>query len=99
VKFSVPQLALAGMEWSNENSFKVIELYKSEPVITITRRVIPQAEPNLPEQGRWSAIFRAEPSRVARLSFLFRSAGQASDVTSLDKPRAVKLSLKTDFYI
>jgi hypothetical protein len=93
VKFSVPQLALARMEWSNEDIFKFIRLYKSEPVITITRPVIPQAEPNLPEQGRLSAICRAAPRRVARLSFLFRSVNRASDVTSLDVPRAVYLSL------
>jgi hypothetical protein len=53
------------------------------------QRVIPQAEPNLPEQGRWSAICRAASRRVAILSFLFRSVGRASDVTSLDEPRAV----------
>jgi hypothetical protein len=54
-----------------------------------TRRVIPQAEPNLPEQGRWFAICRGAPRRVARLSFMFRSVGRASDVSSLDEPRAV----------
>jgi hypothetical protein len=54
-----------------------------------TRRVIPQAEPNLPEQGRWSDICRAAPRLVVRLSFLFRSVGRASDVMSLDEPRAV----------
>jgi hypothetical protein len=70
------------MESSNEDIFKFIELYKSEPVI-------PQAEPNLPEQDRWSAICRAAPRRVARLSFLFRSVGRASDDTSLDEPRAI----------
>jgi hypothetical protein len=75
VKFSVPQLALARMEWSNEDIFKFIELYKSQENNTSTRRVIPQAEPNLPEQGRWSAICRAVPRRVARLSFLFPSVG------------------------
>jgi hypothetical protein len=89
VKFSVTQLALAKMYWSNDDIFNFIELYKSQENNTITRRVIPQAEPNLPEQGRWSAICRAAPSRVARMSFLFRSVGRTSDVTSLDEPRAV----------
>jgi hypothetical protein len=76
VKFSVPQLVLARMDWSNWDIHR-------------TTRLIPQAEPNLPEQGRWSAICRAAPRRVARLSFLLRSVGRASDVTSLDEPRAV----------
>jgi hypothetical protein len=92
VKCSVPQLALARMEWSNEDIFKFmihVEDCESQENNTITRRVIPQAEPNLPEQGRWSAICRAEPRRVTRLSFLFRSVNRASDVTSLDKPHAV----------
>jgi hypothetical protein len=77
VTFSVPQLVLAGMEWSNEDIFKFIEQHDLFH------------KPNLPEQGRWSAICRAAPRRVARLSFLFRSVGRANDVTSLDEQRAV----------
>jgi hypothetical protein len=43
------------MEWSNEDIFKFmiqVEDCGSQENNTITRRVIPQAEPNLPEQGR-----------------------------------------------
>jgi hypothetical protein len=41
------------------------------------------------KNGEWSAICRAAPRHVARLTFLFRSVGRASDVTSLDEPRVV----------
>jgi hypothetical protein len=92
VKFSVPQLALARKEWSIEDIMIHVEDCGSHNN-TITRRVIPQAEPNLPKQGRWSTICRAAPCRVARLSFLFRSVGRESDVTSLNDPHAVQLSL------
>jgi hypothetical protein len=43
------------MEWSNEDIFKFmihVEDCGSQENNTIKRRVIPQAEPNLPEQGR-----------------------------------------------
>jgi hypothetical protein len=42
----------------------------------------------------WSAICRAATRRVARMPFLFRSVDGASDVTSLDEPRAVNPGLR-----
>jgi hypothetical protein len=79
VTFTVPQLVLARMEWSNEDTFKFIEQHD----------LFHKPSRTYPSKAAGRPFAELVPRRVARLSFLFRSVGRASDVTSLDEPRAV----------
>jgi hypothetical protein len=77
-----PTIGIARMEWSNEDIFKFIEQHDYTMRYSTSRAEPTRARPLIRHR-------RAAPRRVARLSFLFRSVGRASDVTSLDEPRAV----------
>jgi hypothetical protein len=75
VKFSVPKLVLARVEWSNEDIFKFI----NNTTYSTSRADPTRARP----------LVRHLPSCAASCSLFCSDLFRASDVTSLDEPRAV----------